>query len=90
MFIDVYLPPGLPVDRDEIEEEFEELDGFEVVGAGVGEEGANIDLEIDPSVPREAALREVVRILDNLGVADRTRLRLSDTGESVNAADLVG
>ena len=41
MFIDIYFPPGLTIDRDEIQVELERQLGSrgEVVGAGTGEAG---------------------------------------------------
>ncbi|XVU21483.1 hypothetical protein ACQPZJ_29945 [Actinoplanes sp. CA-054009] len=66
--IDLYFPPGLPVDRDEIEEELSEVDGFEVVGAGSGESGSNLDLEVAVGKPVDEALRQVREVLGRLGV----------------------
>ncbi|MEU8241050.1 hypothetical protein AB0C07_22630 [Actinoplanes missouriensis] len=76
--VDVYFPPGLPVDRDEIEDELSELDGFEVVGAGTGESGSNLDLEVSSDLAAGDAVRQVTEILERLGVADRARINVSD------------
>jgi hypothetical protein len=55
------LPPN--VEMDDVEDAFAELDGFEVVGAGGGDLGSNIDLEVTASIPRADALREVAASL---------------------------
>ncbi|MFF0373741.1 hypothetical protein [Actinoplanes missouriensis] len=77
-FVDVYFPPGLPVDRDEIEDELSELDGFEVVGAGTGESGSNLDLEVSSDLASGDAVRQVTEILERLGVAPGARINVSD------------
>ncbi|MEU4560506.1 hypothetical protein AB0F72_19180 [Actinoplanes sp. NPDC023936] len=77
-FVDVYFPPGLPVDRDEIEDELSELDGFEVVGAGTGESGSNLDLEVSSDLAADDAVRQVTEILERLGVAAGARINVSD------------
>jgi hypothetical protein len=76
-FVDVYFPPGLSIDRDEIEEELIELDGFEVVGAGSGETGSNIDLEVSSEVSADEAIRQVTDVLERLGVAAGARINMS-------------
>jgi len=47
-FVDLYFPPELPVERDEVQAAIEADLGsvVQVVGAGVGEAGSNLDLEI--------------------------------------------
>ncbi|GID64219.1 hypothetical protein Acy02nite_21000 [Actinoplanes cyaneus] len=77
-FVDVYFPPGLPVDRDEIEDELSELDGFEVVGAGTGESGSNLDLEVSSDLAADDAVRQVTEVLERLGVAAGARINVSD------------
>ena len=77
-FIDLYFPPGLEVDRDEIEEELGELDGIDVVGAGSGEEGSNLDLEISTEVSPDDAVRQVTETLERLGVAAGARMKVSN------------
>jgi hypothetical protein len=89
VYIDVYLAGGISVDRDEVEEELAQLEGFEIVGAGVGQDGTNVDLEVLPSIPRDEALRQVAGVLSRLGVTSGAHLRPSDTGESIDPSDLV-
>ncbi|MET7419135.1 hypothetical protein [Dactylosporangium sp. NPDC005555] len=85
MYIDIYFPSELPVDRDDLEDALDELDGFEVVGAGVGVSGSNLDVEVDASIPRAQAIEAIVTVLRQHR-SRGTYLRLSDTGERVNAA----
>jgi hypothetical protein len=89
MFIDIYLAP-LPagLDRDDIEDELQEVDGFDVVGAGVGADSVNLDVEVDDAVPREWALTTVARILRNLGAHAGAHVRVSDTGERIDVGDI--
>jgi hypothetical protein len=90
MFIDVYFTERLPADieMDDMEDAFAEL-GFEVVGAGGGDLGSNIDLEVTSSTPRDDALRMVARILSELDVAAISYVRPSDTRQPINIADLL-
>jgi hypothetical protein len=83
MFIDIYFPAELPVDRDVIQEELEKKLGGrgEVVGAGAGESGSNLDLELFDPVDRGSMIDAIVSTLDRLGVPDETILAMSDTGE---------
>jgi hypothetical protein len=89
MFIDIYLT-SLPheVDRDDIEDELQEVDGFDVVGAGVGEDFVNLDVEVDDAVPRERAVTAVAEVLRRLGSHAGAYLRLSDTGERIEVGDI--
>jgi hypothetical protein len=52
VYIDIYFTSELPVDRDDLEDALNELDGFEVVGAGVAVSGSNLDVEVDDSIRR--------------------------------------
>jgi hypothetical protein len=88
MYIDVYFAGQLPVDRDDVEDALASLDGFEVVGAGGGEAGSNIDLEVDDTVDRDSALRAIGQLLRELEIADMSHVRVSDTGERLAGADL--
>ncbi|MEV4513765.1 hypothetical protein AB0K00_32995 [Dactylosporangium sp. NPDC049525] len=89
MFIDIYLASLAPdVDRDDIEDELQEVDGFDVVGAGVGEDFVNLDVEVDDTVPREWALATVAEILRNLGSHAGAYVRMSDTGERIEIGDI--
>lgn len=89
MFIDVYFTERLPVDMDDVEDAFAELDDFEVVGAGGGDLGSNIDLEVTSSIPRDDALRKVAQVLSELDLADIAYVRPSDTRQPINVADLL-
>jgi hypothetical protein len=91
MFIDVYFTARLPpdVEMDDVEDAFAGLDGFEVVGAGGGDLGSNLDLEVTASIPRADALREVARVLSELDLADIAYVRPSDTRQPINVADLL-
>jgi hypothetical protein len=86
VYIDIYFAGEFPVDRDDIEDALNELDGFEVVGAGAGVSGSNLDVEIDDSIPRAEAIETVVTVLRQYRSDRGTYLRLSDTGERINAA----
>ncbi len=88
MYVDVYFSGPLPVDRDEVEDAFADVEGFDVVGAGTGDTGANIDLEVDENVSREDALRTVARVLEDLDLIELSSLRVSDTGERIAAVEL--
>lgn len=89
MFIDIYFSGRLPLDRDEIEEAFAEVTEFEIVGAGSGEAGSNLDLEVGSAVDRADALRIVAEVLHQLGVAEISHVRISDTGERIAVVDLI-
>ncbi len=85
MYIDIYFTTEFPVDRDDVEDAPNELGGFEVVGAGVGVSGSNLDVEVDDPVPRAQAIESVVTVLRQYKSDRGTYLRLSDTGERINA-----
>ncbi|MDG6106671.1 hypothetical protein Daura_28895 [Dactylosporangium aurantiacum] len=89
MFIDIYLF-SLPsdVDRDDIEDELQATDGFDVVGAGTGADFVNLDVEVDDAVPRERALATVAGILRRLGSHAGAHVRVSDTGERIAVDDI--
>jgi hypothetical protein len=90
MFIDIYFPPHLPIDRDLIQEELEQQLGLrgEVVGAGGSDAGSNLDLEVFEPVDRRSVIAAIVSTLDRLGVPDETILALSDTGERRSIREL--
>jgi hypothetical protein len=89
MYIDVYFTGALPLDRDDVEDEFASLDEFEVVGAGGGDSGSNIDLEVDSSVSRDDALNLIAQVLQRLNIAAISHLKISDTGERIEVVDLL-
>ncbi|MEV0733225.1 hypothetical protein [Polymorphospora sp. NPDC050346] len=90
MYIDIYFTDELPCDRDDIEDALDELDGFEVVGAGKGVLGSNLDVEVAESIPRARAVSMVTGVLRRFDAHHAAYLRLSDTGERVNAVDVEG
>ena len=77
MFIDIYFTQELPVDRDDLEDALAALDGFAVVGAGSGENGSNIDLEVEDSILEADAVRSVNGVLRRFDVDRGVRLRLT-------------
>lgn len=90
MYIDLYFPLGLLVDRDEIQEALEtSLSGvIAVVGAGSGTAGSNLDLEVLPGADRDNTLRMITDVLITLGVPGETVVALSDTGQRKTLVDL--
>ncbi|MER5458358.1 hypothetical protein ABT008_26670 [Micromonospora sp. NPDC002389] len=74
MFVEIIFS-GLPIDRDDLEDaltaEFA-LDG-EVTGAGTGEHGGNLDLEIAESADRTAALERLQKVFVELGIENHVR-----------------
>ncbi|WP_433075731.1 hypothetical protein ACQP1P_29825 [Dactylosporangium sp. CA-052675] len=76
------------MDRDDIEDELQEIDGFDVVGAGTGPDFVNLDVEVDDAVPQEWALAAVADILRNLRSHTGAYVRVSDTGERIAVGDI--
>ena len=85
MFVDLYFSGLETVPRADIETELEERmpPDCSVVGAGIGRDLYNIDLE----VPDRESLPRIVDILRSLGVRSDTMLALSDTGEHITLGD---
>jgi ribA/ribD-fused uncharacterized protein len=54
--------------------------------AHIGVSGSNLDVEVDDSIPRAEAIESVVTVLRQYGSDRGTHLRLSYTGERINAA----
>ncbi|GGM10344.1 hypothetical protein [Micromonospora yangpuensis] len=90
MFIEINFTSGLPVDRDDIEDALQELDAFEVVGAGVGELGTNLDVEVVLPISRDEALKLVAELLHRFGVATMACLQVSDPRTRIEVVDLLG
>jgi hypothetical protein len=90
MFVDLYFPPGLDFDRDEIQQAIEAALGadVEVVGAGVGREGSNLDLALSEEVDRTVALQAIERTLTRLGIPDATLIQISDADERITLRQL--
>lgn len=76
----IVLDGPLPVDRDDIEDALNEafVDTGEVTGAGSGNRGMNLDLEVDESEPKAVVLERVFRVLSELEVGDSARVRPGD------------
>lgn len=91
MFVEIHLPGPLDVDRDEIEDALEEALGAdgEVVGAGAGERGSNLDVEVQPVAGRDDVLRLIAGVVEQLAPGSGARMRPDDTGEWVSVDDLV-
>lgn len=90
MFVDLYFPPGLLLDRDEIHEAIEASPqgDAEVVGAGTGVSGSNLDLELMPTIDLIHALRQLEEVLSRLRVPDGTLIVTSEPVERISLADL--
>lgn len=79
-YLDVYFPPGLTVDRDEIEERIGALECFEAVGGGAGHAGSNLDFLVrtgDTDTTADAAVRRVTEVLEALGAAGGARINVT-------------
>ncbi|MFI5534065.1 hypothetical protein ACIA8O_36560 [Kitasatospora sp. NPDC051853] len=79
MFIEIVFV-GLPIDREEVEEALEaafDSDG-EITGAGSGTGRCHLDLEIEPSLERDAALERLRSVLAGLGVEECATLSVGD------------
>lgn len=87
-FVDLYFGIGLTVDRDEIQAAIEEDLGaqVDVVGAGTGAAGSNLDLGISEDV--DLALATLARTLTRLGVPEDALVAISDPAEKVTLAEL--
>ncbi|MFI0965149.1 hypothetical protein ACH4S8_27690 [Streptomyces sp. NPDC021080] len=79
MFVEIVFS-GLPIDRDEVEEELEAEFGSdgEITGAGTGMGRCHLDLEIERCPDPDAALDRVRRVLAGLGVQECATLNVSD------------
>ena len=86
VFVDIYFSALETVARADVEALLEDRlpVGCEIVGAGVGDTGSNIDLEI----PDRAAVAAIVDVLRLLGVRGDTLLAFSDTGAKVRLEEL--
>lgn len=90
MFVDLYFPRELQLDRDEIQERLEAvLEGRgEVVGAGTGPAGTNLDLEIADATDGAAALAAIIETLASIGVPSDTVVAVSDPPSRRTLAEL--
>lgn len=79
-FVEIWLDGPISVDRDDVEDALNEaLEGIgEVTGAGSGEAGSNLDVEVDESFPRELVLGKIFLVLNELEIGDSVRVRPGD------------
>lgn len=68
MFVELVLPAGPPVDRDEVEDAVVEKLGFVCTGAGSGLGVVNLDFEVDSTRPDDVVAR-LRSVLAPLGIA---------------------
>jgi hypothetical protein len=89
-FVDLYFPPNLPIERDEVETAIEADLGawVEVVGAGVGASGSNLDLALQPGCDLGVFLPKFVATLTRLGVPAETMVAISEPLERVTLREL--
>ncbi len=76
MDIFIYFTPKLSTPKDEIEDALQEClgDRGEVTGSGIGDRGANIDVEVFDSKHPQEVLDDVERVLKDLRVPRDTWL----------------
>ena len=89
-FVDLYFPPNLHDDRDEIQSAIEADLGpvVDVVGGGLAETGSNLDLEISWAADVGLVLQALVGTLTRLRVPDETIVAISEPAEKVSLAEL--
>jgi ABC-type molybdate transport system permease subunit len=89
-FVDLYFPPNMPVGRDEIQAAIEEELGsvVEVVGAGTGETGSNLDLEVVEPVDMPPLLAALAVTFARLGLPGETLVAVSEPPERVTLVEL--
>jgi hypothetical protein len=78
----VYLRPGLPLGRDELEDMIDDFLGErgEVTGGGAGPAGSNIDIDVRHEADVAAVVDGVLGILRDTNVPAGSRVARSDTG----------
>ena len=88
-FVEIRFDGEIPVDRDDVEDAVNEaLSGVgEVTGAGVGQYGSHLDVEVDESAPREQVLAGVMSALVDLGLRDLSRVRPGDGDEWIRPGE---
>lgn len=79
-FVEIRFDGSLPVDRDDIEESLNErLEGIgEVTGAGSGEFGSHLDVEVDEEFAKDDVLNKIFAALRELEIGDVARVRPGD------------
>ncbi|MFE7753418.1 hypothetical protein [Streptomyces sp. NPDC057428] len=79
-FVEIRFDGTFLVDRDDVEEGLNEsLKGIgEVTGAGSGEFGAHLDVEVGDDFPKNDVLDKVFAVLKNLEIGDAARVRPGD------------
>ena len=90
VYLDLYFPPNLPLDREEIQAAIETDVGpvVTVVGAGLNNRGSNLDLEVSWVTEIDLVLRAVATTLAQLRVPDETLVAISDPPEKVELGEL--
>jgi hypothetical protein len=89
-FVDLYFPPNLPIERDQIQLAIEGDLGTtaEVVGAGSGAAGSNLDLEISETANLRSLLTALAVTLTRLGVPDETLIQVSEPPGKIALSEL--
>lgn len=79
-FVEIWLDGPIPVDRDDVEDALDvALTGIgEVTGAGTGQGGSNLDVEVDEDVAKNVVLDRIFTVMRDLGVGDSARVRPGD------------
>jgi hypothetical protein len=80
MYIDVYIPGPMALERQDIEDALADIlgDRGEIVGAGSGLSMVNVDIEIFDSERSEDVLSAIANTLHRLGVPLNTLLKATD------------
>jgi hypothetical protein len=76
-FVEIRFDAPIPVDRDDVEDEINDvLSGIgEVTGAGVGEFGAHLDVDLNEEHPEADVLGKIFGVMNELGISDAVRVR---------------
>ncbi|MFD4598976.1 hypothetical protein ACFWPQ_13185 [Streptomyces sp. NPDC058464] len=79
-FVEIWFDGPIPVDRDDVEDALNEaLDGMgEVTGAGTGESGSNLDVEVEESAEKDIVLSRIFTVMSELEIGDSVRIRPGD------------
>jgi hypothetical protein len=79
-FVEIWLDGPIPVDRDDVEDSLNDnLSGVgEVVGAGTGEFGSNLDVEVEQGASKKFVLDRIFAVLTELRIGDSARVRPGD------------
>jgi hypothetical protein len=91
-FVEIRFDGSLQVDRDDIEESLNDhLEGVgEVTGAGSGEFGSHLDVEVAEEFPRDDVLGRIFAALRELEVGDVARVRPGDGETWIRPSEWAG